>query len=71
MVIYKCLSCNRDYSSILNEDLKDKFKNTFKVSNIDINKITLLLRKDIYTYEYMDDWGKFNETALPEKNILQ
>ena len=27
----------------------------------------LLLRKGVYTYEYMDDWEKFNETSLPEK----
>ena len=26
-----------------------------------------LLRKGVYPYEYMDDWGKFNETSLPEK----
>ena len=27
----------------------------------------LLLRKGTYPYEYMDDWEKFNEEALPEK----
>ena len=26
-----------------------------------------LLRKGIYRYEYMDSWGKFNETSLPYK----
>ena len=26
----------------------------------------MLLRKDAYRYEYMDDWENFNET-LPEK----
>ena len=26
-----------------------------------------MLRKVIYPYEYMDDWEKFNETSLPEK----
>ena len=67
LIIYKCLSCNRDYSSMLNEELKDKFKNTFKFSKIDIKKFTLLLRKGIYPYEHMDDWAKFHETALPEK----
>ena len=29
----------------------------------------LLLRKGVYSYEYMDDWEKCNET-LPEKNIF-
>ena len=26
-----------------------------------------MLRKGVYPYECMDVWGKFNETALPEK----
>ena len=26
----------------------------------------MLLRKDVYPYEYMDDWEKFKETSLPE-----
>ena len=27
----------------------------------------LLLRKGVYVYEFLDHWGKFNETSLPEK----
>ena len=27
----------------------------------------MLLRKGVYLYEYMDEWEKFNETSLPEK----
>ena len=27
----------------------------------------MLLRKGVYSYEHKDDWEKFNETALPEK----
>ena len=27
----------------------------------------LLLRKGVYPYEYMDEWEKFNERTLPEK----
>ena len=27
----------------------------------------LLLQKGVYPYEKMDDWEKFNETSLPEK----
>ena len=26
-----------------------------------------MLWKGVYPYEYMDDWEKFNETSLPEK----
>ena len=25
------------------------------------------MQKGFYPYEYMDDWEKFNETSLPEK----
>ena len=25
------------------------------------------MRKDVYPYEYIDDWEKINETSLPEK----
>ena len=25
------------------------------------------MRKGVYFYEYMDDWEKFDETSLPEK----
>ena len=30
----------------------------------------MLLRKDVYPYEYMDDWEKFKETSLPENEDL-
>ena len=26
------------------------------------------MRKGVYPYEYMDDWAKFNESLLPEKD---
>ena len=30
----------------------------------------MFLRKRVYPYGYMDEWGKFNETTLPEKEEL-
>ena len=30
----------------------------------------LLIRKGIYSYEYMDDWNRFKETALPPKEAF-
>ena len=29
------------------------------------------MRKDVYPYNYIDDWEKFNETSLPEKEDFQ
>ena len=29
--------------------------------------IILLLQRGVNSYKYMDDWEKFNETSLPEK----
>ena len=51
---YNCLSCNKDYSNKIDEELKKKFKNTFKFSNYNISKFVLLLRKVVYLKEYMD-----------------
>ena len=46
----KCLSCDNKYSNKLDEELKNKFKNIFKVSNSYINEFILLLRKSVYPY---------------------
>ena len=67
LVKYNCLFCNKDYSNKFDEKLKKRFKKTFKFSHNDINRFILLLRKVVYPYEYMDDWEKFIETTLPEK----
>ena len=46
---------------------KERFLDTYKYSNHDNNKVILLLRKGVYSCEYRNDWEKFNETSLPEK----
>ena len=66
----KCLSCKKDDSNKIDKELKQGVKNTFKFSNNDINKFILLLRKDVYPDEYMDECKKFNETSLPEKEDI-
>ena len=44
------------------ESLKKRFLNIYNFSNRNINEF-------IYPdpYEYMDEWEKFNETSLPER----
>ena len=58
------------FSNKIDEELKKKFKNTFKFSDNDINNFGLLLRKGVYPCEYIDEWEKFNEPSLPEKELL-
>ena len=64
---YKFTFCNKDYSNITDEELKKRFKNTFKFPNNDTNKFILLLRKGAHPRVYMDEWEKFNEASLSEK----
>ena len=42
LIKYKCLPCNKDYSSKTDKPLKEKFRNTFKFSDNDVNKFILL-----------------------------
>ena len=67
LIEYQCLCCNKNCQQKFDEKLKDRFFNTCKVSNHDNNKFILWLRKEVYPYEYMNDWEKFNETSLPKK----
>ena len=36
--------------------------------DISFIKFISLLQKDVYPHEYIDDWGKFTEIPLPEKD---
>ena len=54
-------------SGIDNKILINKFFNTCQLCNKDLNKFTLLLRKGVYPYEYMDSWKRFKEESLPDK----
>ena len=45
----------------------ERFANTYKFCDNDLNKFLILLRKGVYPYEYMDEWNKFNEKVLPSK----
>ena len=65
MTEYKCLCCNKHYQQEFDEKLKKRFFDAYKFSSHD--KFILLLQKDFYRYQYMDDWEKFNETSLPGK----
>ena len=63
---YRCKECNGTSAKSVN-DLIEKFPRMYKFCDGDLNKFVLLLRKDVYPYEYMDSWERFNETSLPPK----
>ena len=56
------------YKEIGNDVLIKRFYNIYQLSDNDINKFKLFLRKGVYPYEYMDSWKRFNETELPSKD---
>ena len=46
-ILYKCLFCNRRYQQNLDENVKERFANTYKFSDHDVNKFILLLQKGV------------------------
>ena len=50
--------------------LIDKFNNTYRLCDNDNERFVLLLRKGVYPYKYIDNWERFNETALPSKDAF-
>ena len=54
----------------VSKSLKDCWiscQNSFQHTNHALDIHILLLQKGVYSYEYTDDWEKFNKTSLPEK----
>ena len=63
LIEYKCLRCNKNCQKKFDENLKKQFSNTHQFSIHDTNQFILLLRKIVYSYEYMNNCEKFNETS--------
>ena len=66
---YKCKECKKSYTKLAKESTKN-FPAFYKFCNGDLNKFFLLLRKDIYPYEDMDSWEKFDETTIPLNKLF-
>ena len=63
-LIYRCIECKEKYKRPI-EGLIRKFPSIYQFCNSGLNKFLLLLRKGVYLYEDMDNWGKIDETTLP------
>ena len=66
-LIFKCFNCKTYYEKDFNKELIKRFANTYEFCNENLNKFVLFLGKGIYPYEYMDNWERFDETSLPNK----
>ena len=68
--IDKVLEIDKKISQIELIELMEKFPYTYQLCNKDLNKFSLLLRKGIYPYQYMDRWERFNKESLPDKESV-
>ena len=69
-LIFKCIDCEKEYEKDFNNELIERFENTYKFCDNDLDKFIKLLRKGVYPYEYMDGWDKFNEKIIPGKELF-
>ena len=64
------MNVKKNYKKDFNKELTKRFANIYEFCNKDINKFILLLRKDVFPYEYMDSLDKFDEALLPDKEVF-
>ena len=69
-LIFRRFSCKKSYEKDFNKEFIQRFANIYEFCNRDLNKFILLLRKGVYPYEYMDNWERFNEILLPNKEAF-
>ena len=67
---FRCFRCEKNYEKDFNKELIKRFANTYRFCNKDLNKFVLLFRKGVYAYEYMDNWERFDDTLLPNKEAF-
>ena len=70
-LIFRCFESKKNYKKDFNKGLIKRFGSKYEFYNEDINKfIFLLLRKDVYPYESLDNWERFDEMPLPDKEAF-
>ena len=66
-LILKCFNCKQNYEKDFNKEPIKRFASTYEFCNGNLNKFIFVLRKGVYPYKYMDNWERFDETSLPNK----
>ena len=69
-LILKCFNCKQYYRKKFNKELIKRFKSMYEFCKKDLIKFILLLRKGVYPYKYMDNWERFDETSLLNKEFF-
>ena len=64
---FECVDCKKEYKKDTDNKLKERFSNVYEFCDYDVNKFITLLRKGAYSFEYMDEWDKFDGKKLPCK----
>ena len=54
ILIFRWFKCEKNYEIDFGKELINKFSSIYDLYKGDINKFILLLRKDVYPYEYLD-----------------
>ena len=67
---YKCKELKKKMAETSKRINQKVSPNMHQFCNGDINKFVLLLRKGVYPYEYIESWGRFDETSLPGKKTF-
>ena len=67
-LIFSCFECKKNYEKDFNKDLIDRFSNTCRFCNEDINKFILLLRKGVIL---MNTWIVGKDSMKPPIQITK
>ena len=69
-LIRKCFNCETHYRKKFNKELIKRFAITYEFCNKDLNKFISLLRKGVYSYEYMDNWKDLTKCHYLVENLF-
>ena len=60
--------CEKEYEKEINKELIERFANTYKFCDNDLDKFIMLLRKGVYPYEYIDENIELYRSIVPSRN---